>query len=194
MEARRSPSAFARLYDATSPWLLRLVRRLVGEADAEDVLAETYLQVWRDLGRYDPQRAPVPVWLAVVAHSRALDLLRSRQARASHRSDEARVPGIDGEAQDPEAVVARMQQLRLLDLHCATALSPSEREVMALAYFEELSQSEIAQRLGMPLGTVKTRMTRAHQKLRMASAAPRGRAVRSVPAQAVQGLDAREAG
>lgn len=194
MDARRSPSAFARLYDATSPWLLRLLRRLVGEADAEDVLAETYLQVWRELGRYDPQRAPVPVWLAVVAHSRALDLLRSRHARGSRDADDGLLAIVEGEPQDPEAIVGRLQQLRLLDLHCATALSPSEREVMALAYFEELSQSAIAQRLGMPLGTVKTRMTRAHQKLRTASANPRGRSVRALPAQAVQGLDAREAG
>lgn len=173
LAARSSPDGFIALYDEASPWLLRMVRRLVGPEHAEDVLAEVFLQAWRELGRFDPDRAPVPVWLSVIAHSRALDHLRR-----CRRADPARLAGQLASAsavpEDPAALVGRAQELRLLDLHCERLLSRSEREVLGLAYFEELSQAEISARLGMPLGTVKTRMNRAHRKLRLAWSAPAG--------------------
>lgn len=169
-DAHGDPAAFERFYLACAPWVLRLVRRLVGVQDAEDVLTDVFLQAWRDLHRYEAARGSVAAWLSVIAHSRSLDQIRRRGSLAVNEiaADEARarLP----QAADPASLLALVQQRRLLDGQCQRLLSPSEHEVIALAYFEELSQTEIAARLGMPLGTVKTRMNRAHRKLRLALA------------------------
>jgi RNA polymerase sigma-70 factor (ECF subfamily) len=169
MQARGGDGcSFDALYACTAPWLLRFVRRMVGPDDAEDVLAETYIQAWRELDRFDPERAPVAVWLIVIARTRALDHLRRVRRRQSSESDAMREGDAlaSTEGTDPESCLAHAQELRLLELQFQAGLSDEERTVLALAYFEGLTQSEIAARLAMPLGTVKTRMTRAQQRLR----------------------------
>jgi RNA polymerase sigma-70 factor (ECF subfamily) len=161
-------AAFEELYSCTARWLLSHVRRLVDDSQAEDVLAEVYLQVWKTIASYDESRAPPRVWLAVIARSRALDHLRREKRRGDvHESAHAaRAPELD-RPEGPEQLLARAQQCRMVQLSlCSTDLSADERTVLALAYFRDSTQQEIATLTGWPLGTVKTLMSRAQHKLR----------------------------
>lgn len=165
--------AFEALYECSAPWLLRAMRRLLGPDDAEDAVAEAYIQAWHELDRFDVQRSPVAGWLMLIARSRAVDLLRTRRRRQAVEAEgaaEEAVRFLGRSELDPERQLARIQILRLLQLQLHAALSAEEQVVIALAYFDELSHFDIAQRLGIPLGTVKSRMTRAQLKLRAALA------------------------
>ena len=166
--ARGDIHAFEALYDSTAAWLLGRVRRITGEAHAEDVLAEVYLQVWRSLAVYDDSRGQPLAWLATIARSRALDKLRSE--RRSHGGQlEAPTGSEVEESHDmgPEELLAIAERDCLLKISMG-ALSPKEQLVLGMAYFRDCSQSEIATLTGMPLGSVKTLMTRSQQKLRLA--------------------------
>jgi RNA polymerase sigma-70 factor (ECF subfamily) len=146
--------------------LAAIARRFLGdEADAEEVAADVLWQAWREAGSFDPARGSVAAWLVTIARSRALDRLRARRARQP-------LPGQAIEAEpvpDPTAAVSDAERSRIVRRALGN-LEPNERSVMELAYFSELSQSEIAQKLSMPLGTVKTRVRAAMMKLREALA------------------------
>jgi RNA polymerase sigma-70 factor (ECF subfamily) len=169
--ARGDAKAFEALYDSTSGWLLHRVRRISGDAHAEDVLAEVYLQVWRSLPSFDASRGQPLAWLATIGRSRALDKLRTE--RRAH-GGQLEAPG--GEAAEeshdlgPEELLVIAERNSLLKLSMG-ALSCKERLVLGMAYFRDCSQSEIAVLTGMPLGTVKTLITRSQHKLRIAMAA-----------------------
>jgi RNA polymerase sigma factor (sigma-70 family) len=161
-------SAFEELYGRTARWLLSHVRRLVDDGQAEDVLAEVYLQVWKTLGSYDETRGPPRVWLAMIARTRALDHLRREKRRGEVHCSPQVVGSPELERPEgPEQLLARAEQCRAvqLSLRCP-ALSGDERTVLALAYFGDNTQQEIAGITGWPLGTVKTLMSRAQHKLR----------------------------
>ena len=164
--ARGDIPAFEALYDSTASWLLSRVRRITGEAHAEDVLAEVYLQVWRSLAIYDDSRGQPLAWLATIARSRALDKLRSE--RRSHGGEfDAPTPAEQEDSHDmgPEELLAIAERDTLLKVSMGE-LSAKEQLVLGMAYFRDCSQNEIATLTGMPLGSVKTLMTRAQQKLR----------------------------
>jgi RNA polymerase sigma-70 factor (ECF subfamily) len=165
--ARGDIAAFEALYDTTAGWLLARVRRIAGEAHAEDVLSEVYLQVWRSLAGYDASRGQPLAWLATIARSRALDKLRCE--RRSHGGlPEAPAPPQDEEASHemgPEQLLAIAERDRMLQRSMG-ALSPKEQLVLGMAYFRDCSQVEIAALTGLPLGSVKTLMTRSQHKLR----------------------------
>lgn len=169
--ARGDVQAFEALYDSTAGWLLSRVRRITGDAHAEDVLAEVYLQVWRSLAVYDDSRGQPLAWLATIARSRALDKLRSE--RRSH-GGQLDAPVQEGEEEGheigPEELLAIAERDSLLRMTMG-ALSPREQLVLGMAYFRDCSQSEIATLTGMPLGSVKTLMTRSQQKLRVSMSA-----------------------
>jgi RNA polymerase sigma-70 factor (ECF subfamily) len=162
--------AFEQFYDATARQALGLVRRIAGDAHAEDVLADSYFQAWRSAAQFDASRGSALTWLLTLARSRALDRLRQETLRHGGLSgapefdaDELQQPGAVGPDALLESVEARSR------LHEALGtLAPNERWVLGLAYFREFSQSEIASITGMPLGTVKSLMTRAQHKLREA--------------------------
>lgn len=160
--------AFEELYDKTARVLLAHVRRLVVDGQAEDVLTEVYLQIWRNLAAFDAQRGPVMVWLRVIATSRALDHLRQDKRNAARVAPaDDTLDDIPDPADGPEQLFARAQDARLVHLSLAGAsLSAHERTVVGLAYFRERTQPEIASAMGLPLGTVKTIMQRAQEKLR----------------------------
>ena len=152
------------LYDRYGTVLYAVAFRVLGErADAEEVVLEAFTQAWRDAPRFEPGRGSVAGWLTTIARSRALDLVRARTRRsritaAAAAAAPAAPPGPDSALDHEER---RREVRRALD-----ALSPTQRQAIELAYFEGLSQSEIAERLQEPLGTIKTRVRLGMQKLR----------------------------
>ncbi len=162
--------SFEDFYAATVHYAFAVVRRIIGESHAQDVLADCYLQVWKESSRFDPARASAVTWLLTIARSRALDKLRHEALRhaglsgaPAHNPDETR----PHEGPGPDSLLEAVQIKSRL--HAALlGLSPHERWVLGLAYFKEHTQSEIATLTGFPLGTVKSLMSRAQQKLRLA--------------------------
>jgi RNA polymerase sigma-70 factor (ECF subfamily) len=163
--------AMAGLYDRYGQVLYAVAYRIVGErADAEEVVLEAFAQAWRDAPRFEAARGSVAGWLTMIARSRALDLVRARSRRdrittaaASARPD---APLSMGEVRpDPSAGMDHSERRREVR-QALEALSAPQRQAIELAYYEGLSQSEIAERLQEPLGTIKTRIRLGMQKLR----------------------------
>lgn len=159
---------FEAFYDATVGYARALGRRILAGADLDDALADAYLDAWRLCTRFDPARGSAVTWLLMLVHSRALDLWR-RRAHAHPSTDSA---AADSPAEPPARTDAdpghALWQLQAGQrLHEALdTLSPQERWVLGLAYFRELSHATIAQATGLPLGTVKSLIQRAHAKLK----------------------------
>ena len=166
----RSEAALAELYDQLAPWVLGLAYRVLRDADeAEEVLSDVFVHVWTRIDQHDARRGPLTPWVLSIARNRALDLLRRRERRwrKAERVELAR--SSDGEDVSPEPAPAEASVPGWpvhREVHAALAALPEEqRRVVRLAYFEGLTHSEIARRTGDPLGTVKTRLRLAHQKL-----------------------------
>ena len=164
----RRPEALSGLYDRYAAALLAVARRILGSpADAEEVLQEVFLHVWNHAGRYDAGRSSVSTWLMLVARSRAIDRLRTR--KVVERTHETSAQGNPVEHASPEGVENVFLQERRERVRGEMAKLPGEqRQVLEMAFYEGLSQSEIAARAGLPLGTVKTRTLLAMKKLRSA--------------------------
>jgi len=160
--ARGDESALGRIYDRYRLILFGLlVRILHSREEAEDVLQEVFLQVWRRAADFDEARGRAFTWLVTVARSRALDRLRALGSRA--RLGEA-APATE---QVGDASQEAFQSEQAEVVRQALAQIPTDqRQALLLAYFEGLTQMEIAARLGAPLGTVKTRMRAGMMKLR----------------------------
>ncbi len=161
-------TALAELYDHHADLLYSLALRIVGSAsDAEEVLQDTWTQAWRNARSYDAARGAVGAWLVTIARSRALDRVRSlgsrRRAESAASTEAAAAP--PPPAADPAAGYAR-RSLAENVAAAITTLGAPQRQVVELAYFEGLSQSEIAVRLNAPLGTVKSWTRQALLRLR----------------------------
>ncbi|MCC6706764.1 MAG: sigma-70 family RNA polymerase sigma factor [Gammaproteobacteria bacterium] len=155
------------LYDGTLGHVYGLALRVTRDADAaEDVVAETYLQVWQQAGRYDGERGTPLAWLLNITRSRALDHLR-RRASALGVDNVAVAAALDEalHEDDPLSLVMALEREQGLKRAIA-ALSPIPQRLLGLAFFEGLSHSEIAARTGLPLGTVKSHLRRAQDSLR----------------------------
>jgi RNA polymerase sigma-70 factor (ECF subfamily) len=140
-------------------------------ADAEEVTADAFHQAWRRAASFEPARASVIAWLAVITRSRALDRLRSgKQGRRRLRIErEAAAPGDPpGRAEDQPDRELETSEAKQLVGRAIGELPEPQRQVIELAYFGGLSQSEIAERMSIPLGTVKTRTLSAMKRLREA--------------------------
>jgi RNA polymerase sigma-70 factor (ECF subfamily) len=163
-------AALSLFYDRYAQMVLNLALRVVGSvADAEEVLQEVFWQAWRSAGRYDPSRGSPEAWLATLARTRAIDALRSLRSvrRVSGDSEGWRVEGASAVAPTTSDALEHRQLVE----SALAALSTPQREAVELAYYEGLSQSEIAARTGTPLGTVKTRIRSGLARLREALAA-----------------------
>ncbi|HEX5707786.1 MAG TPA: sigma-70 family RNA polymerase sigma factor [Pyrinomonadaceae bacterium] len=162
--ARGDESAFASLYDRYSSILFGLLLRILRDRpEAEDCLQEVFLQVWQRAPSFDSARGRPFTWLVTLARSRAIDRLRSSGART--RTEQAAFAETTEPVGDAVADAFRSEQGEVV--RGALAEIPEEqRRALLLAYFEGLSQSEIAARLGQPLGTVKTRMRTGMMRLR----------------------------
>ena len=166
--------ALGRLYDGSHPLVYGLAMRILGDpADAEEVALDVYMQVWRTARSYDPDRGSVGAWLVTLARSRAIDKLRSASARKQREETIAAVPEIAAPGESPEEASLLNQQRRLIRTAMA-ALTPEQRELIELAFFSGLSHSELAAKVGQPLGTVKTRIRLGMMKLREILGAPCG--------------------
>jgi RNA polymerase sigma-70 factor (ECF subfamily) len=149
--------ALAEFYDAHAGLAYGLALRVLRDrSDAEDVVQEAFVQVWRQADRYDPARGSPQAWLCAIVRTRALDRLRRRVSR--REQEEAPEPVAAGSTPDREGELAVRKAL--------LTLSAEQRRALELAYYEGLTQSEIARRLGEPLGTVKTRIRSAMIRLR----------------------------
>ena len=163
--ARGDEGALARLYDQYRVILFSvLVRILNSREEAEDVLQEVFLQVWKRANDFDEERGRPFTWLVTLARSRAIDRIRQLGAR-QRLADSAAQNTTAGEASDAVADTLHSEQREIVARALAT-LPEEQRRTLNLAYFEGLTQSEIAEKLGTPLGTVKTRMRSGMIKLR----------------------------
>ena len=158
-------SALGELYDAHARSIYTLALRIVGDpSDAEDIVQEVFTQAWRQASRYDSARATVIGWLLMMTRSRSLDRLRARQARPD-RTIAAPLPDLASTAPGQEADALTSEDVERVRAALGR-LGDAWRTPIELAYYEGLSQSAIAERLGQPLGTVKTRMRMALAQLR----------------------------
>jgi RNA polymerase sigma-70 factor (ECF subfamily) len=163
--ARGDQSALGELYDATSRLVFGLVLRIVGDrASAEEVLLDVYTQAWRQAAHYDEARGAPLAWLMTIARSRAIDRIRSSKHDQQKDPLDA-VAEISDREPSPEQATVDSERRQLVRAALET-LPAEQREVLELAYYSGLSHSEIASRLGQPLGTVKTRTRLAMIKLR----------------------------
>lgn len=162
--------AFAKIYDRHARTLLGLLTRILGRrAEAEEILQEVFLQVWQQSARYQAALATPLGWMVILARSRALDRMRSDKARKTREEN------LGNESQPPrmEPVgTANMEadERRRRVGEALAGLPAPQRECLELAFFGGLTHTQIAERLGAPLGTVKSRILMAMQKLREASA------------------------
>jgi RNA polymerase sigma-70 factor (ECF subfamily) len=159
-------AALSELYGRYSGMLQALAVRVLGRVgEAEEVVQEAFLQAWRQAARYDPARSSVSTWLVLITRSRAIDRLRTR--RVGDRTAAA-AQGEQGPTHtSPEGARNVLRSERRERLAAAMAELPEEqREVLELAFYRGLTQREIAETTGIPLGTVKTRTLLAMRKLR----------------------------
>jgi RNA polymerase sigma-70 factor (ECF subfamily) len=162
--ARGDEQALAHLYDRYRLILFGLVMRILNSREeAEDVLQEVFIQVWRRAADFDELRGRPFTWLVTLARSRAIDRLRSLASRERVATASVSDPT---EAVSDAADDAFRSEQRGVVASALTQLPDEQKITLVLAYFEGLTQSEIATRLGAPLGTVKTRMRSGMIKLR----------------------------
>ncbi|MBI2834530.1 MAG: sigma-70 family RNA polymerase sigma factor [Acidobacteria bacterium] len=165
------PDALAVLYDRHSGGVFSLVLRILeDQADSEDVVQDVFAQAWRQAPRYDSSRGTVAAWLLTIARSRAIDRLRARRAKPdSARFGDQRLFDLPDLSAGQEKLVMTSQQIAAVRA-ALNRLPLLQRIAIELAYYEGLTQNEIAERLEQPLGTVKTRIRLGLLKLRDALA------------------------
>lgn len=160
-------SAFELLYERHKGPAYSLARRITGtDGNADDVVQETFISVWRAIERYDPRRASVRTWLMRIVHRRAIDQLRSSSVHSRRRADgEGLIDDLTASDPAPEAIALAGEQSEIVR-EVLDELPDDQRKAIELAYFSGFSQSEIAEITDLPLGTVKGRMRLGLEKMR----------------------------
>ena len=159
-------SAVTAVYDATNRLVFGLILRIVGDrATAEEVLLDVYTQVWRQAATYEASRGVPIAWLMTIARSRAIDRVRAGRHDQQKKEPLDAIGEVSAAGVSPEEASVYSERQRLVRSALST-LAPEQREVIELAYYSGLSHSEIALKLGQPLGTVKTRTRLGMMKLR----------------------------
>ncbi|MEV4093389.1 RNA polymerase sigma factor [Streptosporangium saharense] len=156
--AEGDDAALAECFHTHGSLVRSYLRRFVAFQDVEDLQQVVFTEVWRSRHRFDPARS-LPAWLLGIAHNRAVDHLRVRTLRTVPLDAVADPPGQDGRAQGA-GLAERDQVMRAL-----AELPAPQRQAIELAYYGELTQREIAERLSVPLGTVKARTARGLRRL-----------------------------
>jgi RNA polymerase sigma-70 factor (ECF subfamily) len=168
--AQGDQAALATLYDRTSPQVYGLVLKILDNREAaEEVTLDVYTQVWRQAHTYDETRGSPGGWLMTLARTRAIDRFRAGAAERDRLNPLDAIESMASEDNTPEDDLAGHQRRRHVQQALAL-LTAEQRQAIALAYFYGLSQSEISEKLKLPLGTIKTRMRLGMLKLREALA------------------------
>lgn len=161
--SRGDEAAFAELYDRTAPACYRLALHILRDRNlAEDAVQEAFAAVWRCAGTFRADRSRARAWLLTIVRRRAIDIVRKEEVRRTEPCDgkeRGSTLGADGEVERDAAGATLRRALR--------TLPSGQRELLGLAYYGGYSQSEIANRLDQPLGTVKSRTVRALESLRV---------------------------
>ena len=162
LAARSEQTALAELYDRYGRTAYGLALRVLrDQALAEDAVQEAFLTVWRTASRFVPERGKASTWILTLVHRRAVDTVRREQRRRTDSLELAAEPSVEGVEED---AWLRLQRERV---QAALRLLPdAQREALELAYYGGFSQSELAERLGQPLGTIKSRMFTGLSRLR----------------------------
>ena len=171
--ARQDASAFRALYEATSPKLFGFVLRILQKRElAEEVLQESFVNIWNNASSYQSSLAAPMTWMTTIVRNRAFDLLRKLSNGQQHNIE------IDAEYFDADVMSAlesgEATPLQALELSqdaaalasCMSRLEAMHRQAMALAFYHDLSHSEVAEQMNLPMGTVKTWIRRGLDKLR----------------------------
>ncbi|MEO6708969.1 MAG: sigma-70 family RNA polymerase sigma factor [Planctomycetota bacterium] len=164
--SKADQAALAQLYDLTSRPVFALALRILKDRHlAEEVVLDVFLQIWNRAASFDPSRGRPFGWILTIARSRALDALRSRTVRSRREEDlTLGAAASDLGATPPERAAATDRSRRVAD--AIAALPADQASAVELAYFQDLSHAEIAERLALPLGTIKTRIRLGMLKLR----------------------------
>ena len=153
--ARGDERAYEAVYDLAAGWILGVARQVLRDpAQAEEIMQEVLLEVWRSASRFDPERGSGSAWIMTLAHRRAVDRVRSERSLASRELRSATaVIDYDDVTETVEANLDRERVQR-----CLASLTALQRESVRLAYYGGYTYAEVAELLGVPTGTVKTRM------------------------------------
>jgi RNA polymerase sigma-70 factor (ECF subfamily) len=165
-------TALADLYDRHGRSVYGLAARILGDpAEAEDLTQDVFTLAWKNAARYDPARGAVAAWLLVTTRTRAIDRIRARRSRPQGGSDDdgRKMANIPDGSPSVDVIVATSQDAARVRVALAD-LPVDQRDALEQAYFQGLSHSEIAERTGIPLGTIKTRIRSGLQRLREAMA------------------------
>jgi RNA polymerase sigma-70 factor (ECF subfamily) len=164
--AQGEHAALGELYDATLGKVYGFALRLTGKPEsAEEVVGDVFLQTWRQAERFDATRGSVMAWLMMLTRSRALDLLRRVDQAESHPDPDTLVAEVEGTGGRPVELLLETERRSGMN-EALQHLSPVQRQLIALAFFRDLSHQEIADHTQLPLGTVKSHIRRALEKLR----------------------------
>ena len=167
--ARGEEAALAELYDRMGRVALGLALRIVrDQALAEDAVQEAFLAIWRSAPRFVPERSKASTWILTLVHRRAVDVVRREERRRSEPLEEA--PETAGGETAADAAWLRLERERVQE--ALRALPDPQREAIELAYYGGFTQSELAERLGQPVGTIKSRMFNGLARLRELLAEP----------------------
>jgi RNA polymerase sigma-70 factor, ECF subfamily len=169
---RGDRQAFNMLYDAVAPVVFGVARRVVRDPQmAEDVAQEAMVEVWKQAPRFDPSKGRAMSWVVTIAHRRAVDRVRSEQARTEREDRVGR--DTSSPAHEPDlGSRLEIEQARSEVTRGLASLTPTQREAISLAFFDGRTHHEVAQLLGIPLGTAKTRIRDGLIRLRDAVDSP----------------------
>jgi len=167
--ARREATAFRALYDATSPKLFGFALRILNRKElAEEVLQESFVSVWNNAGSYQAGLAAPMTWMTTIVRNRAYDLLRRVDATVeidANTFDKDVMEALESSEPSPFDALSMDAEAKAL-AQCLSRLEGLHRQAIALAFYHDLSHSEVAERMKLPLGTVKTWVRRGLERLR----------------------------
>ena len=162
LAARSEESALAELYDRYGRAAYGLALRILRDPSlAEDAVQESFLAVWRSAARFVPERSKASTWILTLVHRRAVDVVRREERRRGESLEHAPEPSVEAADED---VWLRLQRERVQE--ALRSLPDAQREALELAYYGGFSQSELAERLGQPLGTIKSRVFTGLSRMR----------------------------